>query len=145
MSAQQRLRGQECTLIIIRDGEVETELTDIASFNWSAVAESMATGFLGERTERTDDIYKHCKGDFELQLHSAAAWTNFRAAVKARQQRITPDVQFNIALVESYPNGDEQTITFSDVKFAEFPQSIGSRTDYVKVKIDFMCDDYSVA
>jgi len=71
-------------------------------------------------------------------------WFTFAAAVKDRAQRNTPDSVFNISAVMFYPNGQTPTMLFPDCKFGALPVNIGSRTDYKKIKIDFVCDDYEV-
>lgn len=142
MSAQ-RIKGQEVSILVVRDTVLETELTDILNFNAEFTLEQIAQGYLGEKTERHDEIYKGTKGDFEMHTHSQD-WITFVAAIKDRAQRNTPDTIFNISAVMSYPNGQTPTILFPDVKFGAVPLNLGSRQDYKKIKIDFVCDDFEV-
>lgn len=137
---QQRIKGQETSITIIRAGNVETELVDIQNFNYSVVSETKMAGYLGEKGERTDDIFKHVKFDLELHIHSTD-WGAFTRAVVDRQQRNTPDVVFNLASTMFFPNGQTQTITIGDAKFGEIPVNVGSRDDYVKVKLDGVAND----
>lgn len=139
----QRIKGQEVSILIVRDSVLEAELFDIMNFDAEIMLEQIAQGFLGEKTERHDDVYKGTKGSFEMQTHSQD-WLLFAQAVKDRAMRNTPDSVFNISAVMQYPNGQTPTILFPDCKFGGMPVSIGSRTDYKKIKIDFVCDDYEV-
>jgi len=135
----QRIKGQETSVLIVRGGVLEDTLTNVLNFNAIIQSEAKTQGYLGEKGNRTDDIFNQIKFDMELHL-SSAAWFAFSKAIVERQQRITPDVQFNITCVASFPNGETQAILLSDVKFGEQPLNIGSRNDYVKVKLDGMCD-----
>jgi len=142
--ASQRIKGQEVTILIVRDSVLEAELFDIMNFNAEIMLEQIAQGYLGEKTERHDDVYKGTKGDFEMHTHSQD-WLTFAAAVKDRAKRNTPDAIFNISAVMFYPNGQTPTMLFPDVKFGALPVNIGSRTDYKKIKIDFVCDDFEIS
>ena len=139
----QRLKGQEVSILIVRDSVLENELVDIMGFNAEFQLEQIAQGYLGEKTERHDEIYKGTSGDFEMHTHSQD-WLTFANAVMHRARGNTPDAIFNISAVMSYPNGQTPTILFPDVKFGAMPLSLGSRTDYAKVKISFVCDDYEI-
>lgn len=139
----QRIKGQEISILIVRDSVLENELTDIMNFNAEFTMEQIAQGYLGEKTERHDDIYKGTKGDFEMHTHSQD-WLTFAVAIKNRAQRNTPDAIFNISAVMSYPNGQTPTVLFPDVKFGPIPITVGARGEYKKIKIDFVCDDFEV-
>jgi hypothetical protein len=139
----QRLKGQEVTILLVRDGQLEAELFDIMNFNAEMMLEQIAQGYLGEKTERHDEIYKGMKGDFEMHTHSQE-WLPFATAIIDRAKRNTPDIVFNITAVLNYPNGQTPSILFPDVKFGALPMNIGSRGEYKKIKIDFVCDDFEV-
>lgn len=136
----QRIKGQEVSVIIVRGGNVEDTLTNIMNFNVELQSEVKTQGYLGEKNNRTDDIFNQVKFDGELHL-SSKDWFNFSKAILDRQKRITPDVLFNITLTLVFPNGDTPSVLLPDCKFSAQPLNIGSRSDYVKVKIDGMCDD----
>lgn len=139
----QRIKGQEVSVLIVTDGALEAELTDIQNFNAEMMVEQIAQGYLGEKTERHDDIYKGTKGDFEMNHHSQD-WFTFINAIISRAKRETPDVKFNISAILSFPNGQTPTVLFPDAKFGALPLNIGSRGDYLKTKVDFVVDDFEV-
>src|SRR5262245_45375144 len=95
MPTAQRIKGQEPTVIITRDGTVEAEITDIVSFEVADKLEIKEQGFLGETTNRHDYIFNGCKGNLEMQLHSQD-WFLLKKAIKDKARRITPDVEINI-------------------------------------------------
>ncbi len=138
----QRIKGQEVSVLITRDGALEDTLTDIIDFNVELEMEIKSQGFLGEKTNRKDDIFNGAKFDLTLQLHKQD-WFNFSAAIVARAKRETPDVVFNITAVFSFPNGETPSRLLPDVKFGAIPINVTSRGDYVKVKLSGECDDIS--
>lgn len=131
----QRLKGQEVTVIITRDGNLESELTDILSFNITLKSEVLSQGFLGEKFDRYDDIYKGCDFDLEMHTHSQD-WIPFCKALLDRQQRKVPNLVFNIVATLNYPSGETPTVTLPDVKFGPVPINIGGRADYAKHKFE---------
>lgn len=139
MAFPQRIRGSEVTLSIIRDSQLEAELVDVMNFNFEIQSEQKVQGYIGEPSNRVDDIYNQTKLDFEMNNHSAD-WQAFVQAILDRQARRTPDIVFNIAATFFYPSGDTKTITFPDVKFGAIPINIASRGDYVKWKFDGICE-----
>jgi len=137
----QRLRGDEVSVLVTTGGVLEDTFDAISNFNLEIMTEVISTAFLGEKTERKDDIFKGVKFDFEMQVAKQNVFT-FLDKVKKRAQRITPDLQFNITGVFNYANGDTVVATIPDAKFAATPIQTGSRSDYVKLKISGEADDW---
>jgi len=130
-------------VLINRGAELETELVDIKNFNLVFVSEILFQRYLGETNDRTDDVFKHVKGDMEMDLHSSD-FLVFLAAVTDRQRRVTPDVVFNISAVLAFPNQQTPTIVVPDVKFGELPMNVAGGTEYVKFKLDYAADTHDV-
>jgi len=139
MAAESRIRGQETSVLIVRDGALEASLVDVRNFNFAHQLEIQSQGYLGEKSERKDEIYKGVKGSMELHLHNQE-FIAFEQAILDRAQRNTPDVIFNITSVLSFPNGQTPTFLFADVKFGEIPHDFPDRAEYVSVKLDFECE-----
>jgi len=139
----QRVKGQEVSILIVRAGVLEDTLTAIQSFNVEMQSETKTQGYLGEKSNRTDDIFNQVKFDMELNLFSQD-WFAFQQAIIDRQKRITPDVIFNISAVLFFPSGQTPTVLLQDVKFGTMPLNVANRGDYVKVKLDGVCDDFEV-
>lgn len=139
----QRIKGQETSVLLVRAGVLETEMTDVLSFNVEFQSETKVQGYLGEKSNRTDDIFNQVKFDLELHSHSQDCFPFLKALID-RQKRITPDLKINISSVLSYPNGQTPTILLHDCKFGAVPFNVTSRGDYVKFKLDGVCDDYEV-
>jgi hypothetical protein len=139
----QRIKGQEVSIIITRAGDLEAELTDIKSCEFTPQFEIKEVGYLGEKSNRHDDIYNGVKGSLELHIHSGDVF-DFLQAVKDRAQRKSPDLVFNIAGIFSFPSGETRTMTIPDAKFGSMPISTSDRGDYTAVKFEFAADDFSV-
>ena len=138
-----RIKGQDVTILIAQDGNLLDELNDINDFEFTDLLEIITKGYLGQKSEKKDTVYKGVKGSFSLDLSSKKYFT-FRQAVLNKAKRITPDVTFNVSGVFSFPNGDTPTITFLDVQFGNLPVNVKARGDYVPVKLDFECEDSTV-
>lgn len=139
----QRIKGQEVSVIITRDGSLEAELTDVKSCDFTPQFEIKEEGYLGEKSKRYDEIYNGVKGSLELHIHSGDIF-DFVQAVKDRAQRNAPDLVFNIAGIFAFPSGETRTLTVPDVKFGAVPISTNDRSDYTSVKLEYAADDYQV-
>ncbi len=138
----QRIKGQEVTVNIVKDGELQSSLVDVIDFNFEVQMEIKTQGYLGETSNRHDDIFNGVKFDIELHLHNGD-WFDFQESIVDRARRKTPDTEFNIVATLVFPNGDQRTISIPDVKFNAQPLSTSSRGDFVKVKLEGMADGYS--
>lgn len=139
----QRLKGQEVSVLITRGGVLEDTLVDIQSFTMEVMMEIKGMGYLGEKTNRYDDIFNGVKFDMELHLHTQDFLT-FLSAALDRAKRNTPDVIFNIVGVFAFPNGQTPTLILNDVKFGAFPMNVPARGDYVKFKLEGNTSDVDI-
>lgn len=139
----QRIKGQEVSILIVQDSVLQDTLTDIQNFNGSLELEIKSVGYLGEKSNRKDEIFNGCKFDMSLHLHTQD-WFNFQLSIVNRAKRITPDTVFNISGVFSFPNGDTPVMLFPDCHFGEQPLAVNSRGDYVQVKLSGESDDYDM-
>lgn len=139
----QRIKGQEVQLLLVRGGALEDTLTDCQDFEFEPKLEVKEQGYLGEKSNRHDEIFNGVKFTGTLHLHSQL-WFTYSMAIVAKAKRQTPDVTFNISCVFSFPNGDTPAVLLSDVHFGAQPHGIRSRGDYVSVKIEGACDDLSI-
>lgn len=139
----QRLKGQEISVIIVADSNVEDTFTNVKDFELEPESEIKVEGYLGEKTNRKDDIFNGVKGKLTLHLHDQA-WFVFQQKIIARQKRDTPDLVFNISAVLAFPNGQTPTLIVPDVKFGATPLNISDRGSFVAVTLPFEADDFDV-
>lgn len=135
-----RLKGQECAIQVIQGGTIVNAFNAMASFNDNQKSAKIEQGYIGETTNRHDDIYNGFDGGFEFHMESAD-WANFSAAMIARQRRFQPELVFNVLRTDFLPNGQQFTRTYLDVKFGPLPTNISDRGSYVSGSIDFSCDE----
>lgn len=139
--ADQRIKGQEVTVLITRGGVLEDTLNDVQSFNASVDLQLLSVGYLGEKTNRKDYIFNGIKGDIQLHIHKSV-WFDFAQSIIAKAKRETPDVIFNITGVMFFPNGEVKTMLIPDVAWGEIPHNISNRGDYVGVRLSFEASDW---
>lgn len=140
---EQRIKGQEVTITVVRGGVVESTLTDIKNFNIILNSEVKKQGYLGEKGSRTDDVFDSVDFDFEMHVHNTE-WVKFASAIHKRQKRELPDLQINIAGTFEYPNFETQAFILSDAKFGPIPIGVPDRKEYVNVKLQGSCDNYDL-
>lgn len=134
------MKGQETTISVVAGGQLRDELGNVQSFDFEDEYEMLKEGYLGEFSQRFDEVFMGVTGKMEIHL-SKAEYFQFRQMIKDRAQRKTPDVQFNITSVVSFPNGQVKTILFPDVKFGNLSHTFPSRKDYAKVSMSFGTSD----
>jgi predicted RNA-binding protein (virulence factor B family) len=138
-----RIKGQEVSIRVVDNGNLVASLDSIASFNEEMSSEIKEDGFLGESTNRYDDIHNGYKGDFEFQLRRSD-WTDFQLRVQARQERRNPNIVFNVVRTDLYPDGTSTVFTYLDAKWGSMSAGAGSRADFVKAKAQFACSKRTV-
>lgn len=138
---QQRIKGQEVTVVVAVGSKPELSLTDITNFNANVKLETKQQGFLGEFSDRVDMVYTVTGFDMEVHLHSQD-YLRFAQAIKDKAQRVTPDVVFNVTVVLQFPNGETPTVVLPDVAFGEIPLNVPARVDYVKSKVQGICSNH---
>ena len=138
----QRVKGQECTILITTNGVLEDTLVDIQNFNLEAEFEIKTVGYLGEKSNRTDYIFNGVKGDLELHIHKQA-WFVFLNTMKDKAQRVTPDTVFNMTAVLAMPNGETPDVLIPDVSWGATPMRVSSRGDYVTMKLQYAAGDFT--
>ncbi len=141
--ADQRIKGQEVETLIVVDGVVQENITDIRSFEVAAKLEIKEEGYLGEKTNRYDEIFNGVRGRMELHFENADVFTLIQS-VANRAKRRTPGVQINIKATLNFPNGDRSRIQINDVALGELPINFGSRGDYGTLAVEFQAEDFNV-
>lgn len=127
---------------ILQDGALVDELQAVGSFNDEVKLEIKEDGFLGEPTNRVDQILNGYGGDLEVQVNSPSYLT-FVASVEAKGKREAFPI-FNVVQTQLYANGQTAVITYPDVSWGAIPTSVGGRPEYAKVKLPFACSDRTV-
>lgn len=141
--SDQRIKGQEVEVSLIVDGEIAETTTDVRSFEFAYKLEQKEEAYLGEKTNRYDEIFNGMRGRLELHYENQDVFDIVKAIVD-RAKRRTPGTQINIKATLNFPNGDKPRVLISDVFFGEVPFNFGSRSDYGAVTLDFQASDGTV-
>jgi hypothetical protein len=140
----QRIKGQEVEMIFVIDGEPVDNTTDIRSMEIAAQMEILREGYLGETTDRRDDIYRGVRGRAELHFENPEVITLFRAIID-RARRREPGTRIAMKATLNFPSGERALITIPQVFFGELPIAFGSRSDYGMVSLDFEAEDFRLS
>lgn len=137
----QRIKGQEVEVLLVVDGEVQSSLTDIQSFEAMLQFERLEEGYLGEKNNRYDEVYKGTNASIEMH-NSSPDLFDFFESIKNRAQRASPGTVVNIKATMNYPSGERKRMIFQDVFFDPMGLSFGGRTEYGTTKLDCSCSEY---
>lgn len=132
----QRIKGQEVSVRVVQDGVVVQEIDSVANLNETTSLELKEAGYLGETTNRFDEILNGFGGDMEINI-TRASWIGLELAIISRARRETPNTVFNVVVTDLFPNGDSLVKVYQNVFWGELPKSVAGRGDYVKPKLQF--------
>jgi len=100
-------------------------------------------GYLGETTQRRDDIFNGVSGKMELHFENQDIFNLF-ATIVNRARRRQPGAQINVKATLNFPNGDRPRVLISNLFFGEIPVSFASRSDYGQNTLTFEAEDGEV-
>lgn len=137
-----RIRGENVKVSIVRGGkDIFLSERAVVSLEYGPQQETTSVGFLGETTERKDEIYKGVAGTLTLQ-YSDPSVNAFLRDLNDRARRAVPAFRVNITVTEHYPDGGYETLLFPDVKFSTMTKRYSSREAYGTIDLAFTCEDY---
>jgi hypothetical protein len=137
-----RIRGENVQVKIIKGGkEVLLPERAVVSFEYEPQQEITSHGFLGETTERKDEVYKGTTGRLTLQFSDPSV-NEFIRDLNDRARRSIPAFKVNILITEQYPDGKVDRLLFPDVKFGAAAKNYASREAYGQITLPFAVDDY---
>jgi hypothetical protein len=131
-----RLRGQEVSVQVVQNGALLADISDVKSFEVEFQLDVMAEGYLGEFTDRRDDMFKGITGKIEFHIENGAPFDLVNAIVQRAQRRV-PGTQFNVQSTVRLANGQRKRIVINDLYFGSVPFNVASRTDYVTYSLSF--------
>lgn len=140
-----RVRGAEVQIRLTRNGALEKTLTAVKSFTFEAMIEVKQEGYLGESTDRFDDIMKGCQGTIVFHPESQDAFTLI-AFIRDRAARRVPQANHhvNVRFVANMPDGTRPSISIADLKFDNIPFNASARDAYVEMTLSFKSSDFTV-
>lgn len=137
MPTERRLRGQEVSVRITRNGVLESTITAIRDFSVSFDLEVITEGYLGETENRFDDIINGCSGSFSVALEGPELLRFVTFLSERAQRRQDANIAVNITTRLSLPDGRTPRVQIKDVKFDAVPINVGGRNQYVASSFSF--------
>jgi|SRR5215831_7456233 len=143
MAESLRVRGQEVQIKITQAGKLQRTLSAIESATFTVMIDILRKGYLGETTDRRDDIYKGCKFEFSFDPESNESLI-LVATLRDRAQRRTAQAaaQVNAVFIANFPNGQRPRITIPDLKFQDPTLSFANRDSYVGFRFQTEAEDF---
>ena len=131
-----RVRGQEVSVQVVQDGKIVAELNDVKSFDVEFQMNVMTEGYLGEFTDRRDDMFKGISGKIEFHIENNAPFDFINAVVQRSQSRVK-GTQFNVQSTVNLPNGQVKRLLVNDIFFSSIPVNVSGRSDYVTYSLPY--------
>lgn len=131
-----RVRGQEVSVQVVQNGKIVAELTDVKSFDVEFQMDVMKEGYLGEFTDRRDDMFKGISGKIEFHIENNAPFDFINAVVQRSQSRVK-GTQFNVQSTINLPNGQVKRLLVNDIFFSNIPVNVSGRSDYVVYSLPY--------
>lgn len=137
----QRIKGQEVRVVMVAPSGTVTSLSDVQNLEIEPQTEILSEGYLGESTERKDDIFKGARGKMDVHLEQQAYFRFVQEVIERSQRRTPAAARFNIICTLAFPNGDRPRVLLEDVFFGSNPLSVGGREEYVSASVEFECSN----
>jgi hypothetical protein len=140
-----RLKGQSVSIRVLSGNPPAPIATidSISTFNDATALKLLEDGFLGEVTNRFDQVLDGYGGDFEMQTTSSG-WVTFLLQKEAKATRADPTITFNVVRTDLYDDGTSLIWVYADVSWGECTQKDGGRAEFVKVGCNFKCSTRTV-
>lgn len=138
-----RVKGQDVEIAVLVDSTQEDSLTNVRNFEVAFKLERTQEGYLGETTDRYDEIFRGARMRMEVHFETQDIFA-FVKKILDRAQRRDPTISINIKATLNMPNGETPRLVFKDVYFGEIPFNFGSRSDYGAVTLEGECGNVSV-
>ena len=126
-----RAKGQEVTLTIVANGQVQQVLADVISFDALFAVEMLEQAFVGESTARYDELFKG--GGFDITFQQFSESHVVLAAAIVERAREESKLVVNVtAYVEI--NGEVAFLSWPDAQFGEAEVKMSGQMDYYTVR-----------
>lgn len=134
-STDGRVLGQQVSITLAFPNKPIRDLGPIADASFNFDAQLIQRGYLGERADRFDEVFKGVKGKLSANIDSDS-WFDFVTQVIERQQRLAVFV-INLQGIFRFSNGRTRRLLIPDISIGAIPLDVGSREEYVKTAYDF--------
>lgn len=144
MAAPQRLKGQECYIIIKKDGVPLVQIDTIRSMEIEFEQTLIEEGYLGEVADRVDSVFNLMRVNVEGHTNSQAYLDLFDAIVQRSQNLAGGATRIDVVASFAFDNGDFPTIALLDVYFDGLPFKVGGRGEHMEFTLNGKCSQYKI-
>lgn len=134
-----RLKGQETEVQIITSGK---PLKSFKATNLDVTfkLKRMEQGYLGETSNRYDDVFEGIEGTMTLHLDDVDPMEFIDDMIDRARRRVS-NYSVNVLTTFSFPGGKTRRYLIPDVYFNSPKLSDSGRTEYVTVTLDFAASE----
>lgn len=133
----QRIKGQDVEVRILRDGAPEARMTTVRSLTIEPMMEIQDEGYVGEATNRKDDILNGVSGRLVFHHDSNDVFAFIKALVDRATRRTFPASRIDVLATFKFPNGSESRMVLPDCAFSGTPIEVADRKSYVQTTFSF--------
>jgi hypothetical protein len=130
------IRGIEEQLRLTKDG-APVKSFPVTELSVEEDAELNSSAYLGDTTEEPDKVHKGWTGSFGIEV-TGPEWQDIEDADIQRQKDRVALINFNLVRTQTYRDGTSSAWSYQGLVM-KFSDSVGSRSDKVKKKVEFRC------
>lgn len=143
MAADPRVLGQQTQVAFILDGEVVSQTFAIKSNSLNFQMEILTEGYLGETTNRRDNVFNGMAGSVDLHFSNVRLFTFVQALVDAARRRVQ-GVNMNVKHTYQFMNNRRAIVVLPSVSVGEIPLNNGGRAEFVTGTIPYEAESSSL-
>ena len=130
--SETRIKGQEVVVRITRGASVLQTFTAFRSIDVRFQLQVISVGYLGETTERKDDVFKGVSGTLELDTADQEALVFADYLVRRAQRKIdAASSRVNVTATFNFPHGQSPRLLLRNLAFGEIGFNAAGRESYV--------------
>lgn len=138
-----RSRGEDVQFRVTKGGILLRTFTAFRSLTFTSMNAILSRGYLGESTNRRDDIFQGVGLAFEMDVESVEPLELMVAVRDRATRRSNPNsLIINATFIITYPSGERPRITTPDLKFGPMALAVAGREEYVGQSIQAECEDF---
>jgi hypothetical protein len=132
--------------MLLKSNQVLTEINAVQSFELEFMLDLISEGYLGETTDRKDDIFRGCRGRLTIHMDREGVFDFINAVVRRARTASNEDnlIKFQILAQLDFPQGQTLNVTLPDVRFGSVPVNVGDRGSYPTMDIEFEASEYNI-
>ena len=131
-----RVRGEDLTVRVTKDGEEVLGLDNVISFTGTILIDTQTAEFLGQVGQSVDEILNGAEGQMVLQYGDAGVF-DFVQLIADRAARRKPGVVVNVMGQMVLPSGEVRIMLFKNVAFGNIPFNFASRPAYGELTLSW--------